>query len=220
MEGDRDPVLHLVETHLPLARSIARRHAHGAEALEDLVQVGAVGLVAAARRFDATRRVPFAAYAAPTIEGEVRRHLRDRVSTVRVPRREQERVRALRRAQSEAGQALGRAPSRAEAARAAGLTIEEAERALGGGAVTVPLAALDDHESDEAAEALEACERRTLLEELLAALTPRERTALTLRYGADLPQREIARHLHLSQSQTSKLLAASLDKLRRASHAA
>jgi RNA polymerase sigma-B factor len=210
--------VHLVETHLPLARSVASRHAHGAEPLEDLVQVGALGLVAAARRFDAARRVPFAAYALPTIEGEVRRHLRDRASTVRIPRREQQRARVVRQAQRDVGQQLGRTPSRTEAADAAGLTVDEAERALGGTAVAVPLALLDEQESDEAAEALEACERRTLVQELLAALTPREREAIALRYGADLPQREIGARLHLSQSQTSKLLAASLDKLRLASN--
>lgn len=206
-----------MESHLPLVRSVARRHAHGTEPLEDLVQVGAVGLVAAARRFDTARRVPFAAYALPTIEGEVRRHLRDRASTVRVPRREQERARVLRQAEREAGQRLGRAPSRTEAAAAAGLTVEEADAALRSSAAALPLAVADDCESGEAAEALEACERRTLIDELLACLTPRERRAVTLRYAADLPQREIARRLQLSQSQTSKLLAASLDKLRRAS---
>lgn len=220
MVGDRDRVLRLVELHLPLVRSVARRHARGGEALEELVQAGAVGLVAAARRFDPGRRVPFAAYALPTIEGEVRRHLRDRASTVRVPRREQERTRAFLRAEREVAQALGRAPSLTEAAAAAGLSIEEAGRALGGTAASLSLDALDDRESREAAEALEACEQRTLVDELLATLTPRERAAVRLRYADDLPQREIARRLHLSQSRTSRLLSTSLDKLRRASRAA
>ena len=78
----------LVEQHLPLVRRLARRHAGAGEPFEDLVQVGALGLVAAARRYDPGRGVPFAAYAIPTVDGELRRHLRDRVSIVRVPRSE------------------------------------------------------------------------------------------------------------------------------------
>ena len=76
----------LIERHLPLVRSIARRHA-GAEPLEDLAQVGAIGLIKAADRFDDGRGVAFSAYAAPFIAGEIRHHLRDRCAPVRVPRR-------------------------------------------------------------------------------------------------------------------------------------
>ena len=83
----------LIERHLPLVRSIARRYA-GAEPLEDLVQVGAIGLIKAADRFDAARGVAFGAYAAPFVAGEIRHHLRDRCAPVRVPRRLQARGRS------------------------------------------------------------------------------------------------------------------------------
>jgi RNA polymerase sigma-B factor len=76
----------LIERHLPLVRSIARRYA-GAEPLDDLAQVGAIGLIKAADRFDEGRGVAFGAYAAPFIAGEIRHHLRDRCAPVRVPRR-------------------------------------------------------------------------------------------------------------------------------------
>ena len=76
----------LIERHLPLVLSIARRYA-GAEPLEDLAQVGAIGLIKAADRFDVARGVAFGAYAAPFIAGEIRHHLRDRCAPVRVPRR-------------------------------------------------------------------------------------------------------------------------------------
>jgi RNA polymerase sigma-B factor len=76
----------LIERHLPLVRSIARRYA-GAEPLEDLAQVGAIGLIKAADGFDEARSVAFPAYAAPFIAGEIRHHLRDRCAPVRVPRR-------------------------------------------------------------------------------------------------------------------------------------
>ena len=77
----------LIECHLPLVRSIARRHAGGGEPLEDLAQVGAIGLIKAADRYDAGRGVAFGAFAAPFIAGEIRHHLRDRAAPVRVPRR-------------------------------------------------------------------------------------------------------------------------------------
>ena len=77
----------LIERHLPLVRSIARRYAGGSEPLEDLVQVGAIGLIKAADRYDAGRGVAFGAFAAPFIAGEIRHHLRDRCAPVRVPRR-------------------------------------------------------------------------------------------------------------------------------------
>ena len=77
----------LIERHLPLVGSIARRYAGGAEPLDDLVQVGSIGLIKAADRYDADRGVPFPAFAAPFIAGEIRHHLRDGCSPVRVPRR-------------------------------------------------------------------------------------------------------------------------------------
>jgi RNA polymerase sigma-B factor len=80
----------LIERHLPLVRSVARRYAGGPEPFDDLVQVGSIGLIKAAERYDAARGPSFAAYAAPFIAGEIRHHLRDRCSPVRVPRRLQE----------------------------------------------------------------------------------------------------------------------------------
>jgi RNA polymerase sigma-B factor len=77
----------LIERHLPLVRAIARRYAGGGEPLEDLAQVGAIGLIKAADRYDAGRGVAFGTFAAPFIGGEIRHHLRDRAAPVRVPRR-------------------------------------------------------------------------------------------------------------------------------------
>ena len=167
----------LVERHLPLVRALARRHARRGVAFDDLVQAGSLGLVGAARRYDA-RRGAFTPYAAATAEGEIRRYLRDRASVVRIPR---------------------------------------AERAA---AAPVPLAAVDDRESPAARDEIEACEQRAFVDELLGVLSARERAAIALRFRSDLPQREIARRLQLSQSQTSRLLAGALDKLRRSLEAA
>ncbi len=83
---DRQARQELIERHLPLVRAVARRFAHRGESLEDLVQVGAVGLIKAVDRFDPTRGVTLGAYAAPTIAGEIRNHLRDRATLIRLPR--------------------------------------------------------------------------------------------------------------------------------------
>jgi RNA polymerase sigma-B factor len=79
----------LIERHLPLVRAVARRFACREEPLEDLVQVGTIGLIKAVDRYDAARGVALGAYATPSIAGEIRHHLRDRSAPVRVPRRDQ-----------------------------------------------------------------------------------------------------------------------------------
>lgn len=206
----------LVEQHLPLARGLARRHAGVGEAFEDLVQVGALGLVAAARRYDPGRGVPFAAYAIATVDGELRRHLRDRASTVRVPRREQSLAGALRHAAVAASQRLGHEASLAEVADAAGITRREAERVLGGTAAATSLSTLVAQPSTAATEEIEACERRLLLNAALSGLELRERKALALRFGAELSLREVAQRLDMSPGQAARAVRRALDKIRAA----
>lgn len=214
MDGAADPIRDLVERHLPLVRSLARRYAGSGEPLDELVQVGSVGLVAAARRFDPARGVPFAAYAGPTVDGELRRHLRDRASMIRVPRREQERAATLRHAAQLVSQQLGHEASLDEAAAAAGMTVDDARVALAGPTLTVPLSALERRASTDADDELSACEDRELVQKLVASLPPREQQLVRLRFADDLSQTEIARRLEISQSQASRLLAAALEKLR------
>jgi RNA polymerase sigma-B factor len=180
LTADHERATTLIERNLPLARAIAARYGRTPELREELTQVGALGLVAAAARFDPARRVPFGAYAAVTIEGEIRRYLRDRSTVVRVPRRERARAR-------QDGSAALRA---------------------------VPLADAERRPSPVAADELDGCERRILLRRGLLALAPPEREAVGLSFVGDLSQREIARRMHISQSQASRLLAAALAKLR------
>lgn len=87
--GDRNAREQLVRRYLPVVRSIARRHANGGEALDDLIQVGTIGLLAAVDRFDLERGTDFLPFALPYVAGEIKRHLRDKASTVRIPRRVQ-----------------------------------------------------------------------------------------------------------------------------------
>jgi RNA polymerase sigma-B factor len=90
VDGDLAARERLIEAYLPLAQSLARRFAHRGERVEDLEQVGSIGLIKAVDRFEPSRGVDFAAFAVPNIVGEIKRHLRDRSSLIRVPRREQE----------------------------------------------------------------------------------------------------------------------------------
>jgi RNA polymerase sigma-B factor len=219
VDARSDTVADLVDTQLHLVRSLARRYTGSGEPYDDLVQVGSVGLVAAARRYDPSRGVPFAAFAAATVDGELRRHLRDRVGTIRVPRRDQQRAASLHRAETAVAQRLGREASLAETAAAAGVAIDDARAALVGTAAVVPLSAAVSYASREAEDEFSACENRAVVGDLVACLRPRERRLVELRYGSDLSQVEIARELGMSQSQASRLLTAALEKLRRAARA-
>src|SRR5881394_2607752 len=103
----------LIEAYLPLARSLAQRFADRGEQLEDLVQVGSIGLIKAVDRFEPTRG-DLAAFAVPTIVGEIRRHLRDKGTLIRVPRRQQEATVRLGRARRQLARRLQRAPTQLE----------------------------------------------------------------------------------------------------------
>jgi RNA polymerase sigma-B factor len=85
--GDLTARQRLIQQYLPLVRRLARRYVGHGEQLEDLVQVGAIGLIKAIDRFQLERDVDLASYAIPTIDGEIKRHLRDRAWPVRIPRR-------------------------------------------------------------------------------------------------------------------------------------
>jgi len=212
---DHEQRAQLIEQHLPLARAIAARYGRSPELREELAQVGAVGLVAAASRFDADRGVPFAAYAAATVEGEIRRYFRDRSTVVRVPRRERDAERALRMAESAASMRLGRQASPVEVADEAGIRPADADRARSARGEPLSLAEIEQRPSTAAADELERCERRALLRRGLVALPAPEREAVGLWFVGDLSQREIARRMRISQSQASRLLASALERLRR-----
>ena len=120
----------LIESHLPLVKALARRYAGPDAELDDLVQVGAVGLIKASDRFDPGRGVAFATFATPTIEGEIRHHLRDRGSALRIPRQLQHLSRQVQRCQGNLAVSLGRSPTVAEIAAALDAREDDVERAL------------------------------------------------------------------------------------------
>jgi RNA polymerase sigma-B factor len=213
----------LIEQHLPLVRSLARRFAHRGEPLEDLVQVGTIGLIRAVDRFERRRGCPLEAYAAVSIVGEIKRHLRDHASPLRVPRRLQQQGADVRRADRDLAARLGRAPTVGELALACGLPAEEVARTLLAtrrGATV----ALDVREPGEEAvgaalacgDFAEAADDRAAVEAALRRLPARDRRLLRLRFFADLSQAEAARELRISQVHVSRLERAALERLRAA----
>jgi RNA polymerase sigma-B factor len=208
-----------IEAHLPLVRSIARRYTGSGEPLEDLVQVGTVGLIKAVDRFDPDRDRDLAALARPSIEGEIRHHLRDAGAGPHVARTDRELGARLRAVRGELTARLRRAPTVAELAEAAGVEPAAASRALAAAEATQRPASLPDDETTRlpAARAdTEAAEARVLIEAGWDVLDERERRLLELRYREDRSQSEIARELGLSQAHVSRLLRAALERLRAA----
>lgn len=211
----------LIELHLPLVRALARRYAHCGEQLDDLVQVGSIGLIEAVDRYDPERGSDLARFAAPTICGEIKRHLRDRASTVRIPRRLDELSRRLRPSQAGLAAQLSRSPTLSELAREAGVDEGEAAEAIATerARAVVPLSPADDTRSDLGAaivvdDAFDSSDDRLLLSAGFRTLDARQRQILHLRYFAGLSQAEIARELELSEMQVSRTLRASLERLR------
>lgn len=199
-----------IRNHLPLVRAIARGFAHRGEELDDLVQVGTVALIAAVDRFRPERGTDFAAYAVPTIVGEIRRHLRDRTAAVRLPRRLYELRGRLAVAQRELGADLGRAPTTRELAQALGVPDDDVGRLL---AESSPVPALTSEElADE--DAYAGADDRVVVIEALRSLDERRRTIVHLRFFGGLSQAEIGARLGLSQIHVSRLLRSSLDELR------
>jgi RNA polymerase sigma-B factor len=210
----------VVESHLPLVRHLARRYTDRGEPFDDLVQVGTIGLLKAVDRYDPERGAAFAAFAVPTVLGEIRRHFRDRGWAIRVPRRLQELSRTLAEARAVLTQELGRAPTVDELAERAGVDADTVLEALESAAAyaTVPLEGDEDEvpgawlAEDDAG--LGAVENREALRPLLERLPARERRILALRFVRGMSQSQIAAEVGISQMHVSRLLARTLGTLR------
>jgi RNA polymerase sigma-B factor len=228
----RDPVDRemLVERFLPLARQLARRYQRPEEPFDDLFQVACLGLVKAIDRFDLSRDVAFSSYAVPTILGEIKRYFRDRTWSVRVPRDLQELALRVDRKVSELATDLRRAPTVPEIAEAVGIQEEEVLEALeASGAYRATSLSTPRGNEDEAGETLGdtvgtseegfgLAEDRATLEQLMRAVTPREREVLRLRFEEDLTQAEIGERIGVSQMQVSRIIRQSIARLRTVAH--
>ncbi|HEY0903808.1 MAG TPA: SigB/SigF/SigG family RNA polymerase sigma factor [Marmoricola sp.] len=210
----------LLELHLPLVEHCAWPFRHRGEPLEDLVQVGTIGLIKAVDRFDPARGAAFSTYATPTIIGEIKRHFRDRGWAIRVPRRLQELRMSIPGATAELAQRLGRSPTPAEVAE---LLDVDVELVVEGIESTHAYATLSlDHVGSlletlgVVDEALHDVELRASIRPLIEELTERERRILVLRFFRQLTQSEIAAEVGISQMHVSRLLARTLAELREA----
>jgi RNA polymerase sigma-B factor len=220
-DGDENARRMLIERMMPLVRSLARRYANRGEPLDDLEQVGCVGLIKAVDRFDLTRELRFSTFAVPTILGEIKRHFRDRAWSVRVSRGLQELSARVAREVDRLSTKLGRSPTVDDLAEATGSTPEQVLEALQGAQAysTVPLDEPLGEEGEPVARiggedpAYLAAERRIELRRGLNLLTERERQILLLRFFAGLTQREIAERVGISQMHVSRLLRRSLERM-------
>ncbi|WP_189954420.1 RNA polymerase sigma factor SigF [Streptomyces alanosinicus] len=215
----------LVRLWLPMAERIAVRFRGRGEALEDLYQVAALGLVKAVDRYDPERGRAFEAYAVPTVTGEIKRHFRDHMWTLHVPRRVQDLRNRVRCATKELAQSSpGRPATVAEIAAHARLTEDEVRTgmealecfsalSLDAEVAGTDCYALGDSLGDPD-PGYDLVVDRVAVRPCLQALPERERTILYLRYFGGMTQSLIAQQLGISQMHVSRLLSGCFDRLR------
>src|SRR5919109_3428775 len=226
VEGDLAAREQLIEQYMSLVRSLARRYSYRGEQLDDLVQIGAIGLIKAIDRFDIERGVELTTYATPNIIGEIKRHFRDKGWSVRVPRGLQELNVRLSHVVEELTVQLERSPTIPELAKAAGVEDEEVLEALESGQAYATLSlsspAAGDEGSDldpleslgELEHEYEVSEDRAVLAPGMRALDDRERRILHLRFFEGLTQSQIAQQIGISQMHVSRLIRRALEKIR------
>jgi RNA polymerase sigma-B factor len=226
---DHSPIVReeLVDRFMPLARRLAARYAGGAEPFDDLVQVASVGLVKAIDRFDPDRGTAFSTFAVPTILGELKRHFRDRGWSVHVPRDVQERILKVERASAELPAKLGHSPTVHEIAERIEATDEEVLEAMhasqGHHAVSLDATSTmgDGDEPGPLRDRIgsedlsfDTVEYGEAIAPVLDEISERDRKVLHLRFVEDMTQSEIAQEVGVSQMHVSRILRATIEKLR------
>jgi RNA polymerase sigma-B factor len=225
-EGDLHAREQLIEQYMSLVRALARRYSYRGEQLDDLVQIGSIGLIKAIDRFDIERGVELTTYATPNIIGEIKRHFRDRGWAVRVPRGLQELNVQLSKIVEQLTVQLSRSPTIPELAKAAGVEEEEVLEALESGRAYSSLSlstggSSEDGEELDPLESLGEIEHQYEVSEDRAVLAPgfkvldeRERQILHLRFFEGLTQSQIAQQVGISQMHVSRLIRRALEKIR------
>jgi RNA polymerase sigma-B factor len=217
----------LVVQHINLVKYIAAKFANRGEALEDLQQVGSLGLIKAIERYNLDMGAEFTTYATPTIIGEIKRYFRDKAWAFKVPRRLQELKVAVSRTSESLIGTLGRAPTIQEIAKTLKISEEEVMEAQELGQVYNLLSLNSDIESDDDKKvsnlldylgrpdlALDNVENQVMVERAFSHLAGRERLVLYLRFYQNLSQSETARILDISQMHVSRLQSKALGKLK------
>jgi len=225
-EKDQAAREELITRYLPLVKSLARRFASRGQPVEDLIQVGSIGLIKAIDRFDLDRGVELSTYATPTILGEIKRYFRDRGWAVKVPRALQDLNVRLNRVIEQLTVELHHSPTIAELAAATGVSEEGIVEALESGRAYSSVSifsggANDEEESLELLdclgseeEAYEVFEQRRVLAPAMERLDPRERLILHLRFFEGMTQTQVATRIGISQMHVSRLIRKSIENLR------
>ena len=224
-EGDMDAREKLVMSHLNLVRFIANKFKNRGEPIDDLIQVGYLGLLKAIDRFDPSRGLEFTTFATPTIMGEIKRHFRDKGWSVRVPRRLQELSAKVNQATDTLTSQLQRSPTIAEIADYLDATVDEVLEAMESSSAysSVSLEAPSCADDDDTPSVIDRdatedsdlafTDDRIIIEEALASFSPRERDVIEMRFLKGMTQIEIAEKLGISQVQVSRLLRRTLKKI-------
>jgi RNA polymerase sigma-B factor len=208
--GDTRARDRLVQLYLPLVESLARRYQGPGAEFDDLLQAGSIGLLNAIERYDSTRSDEFAAFAVPTVAGEMKRYIRDRGATVRLPRPLHEAAGRLPKERERLTRRLGRTPSDTELADAVGVSpteLAELEAAQRAPAPTEGAETVVDPRAPTS-------EERLMLAGAFQALDEQEREIVFLRFIEDLDRQEVASRLDMSESQLGRRTRRALAKLR------
>lgn len=224
-DGDMEAREQLVMSHLNLVRFLANKFKNRGEPLDDLVQVGYLGLLKAIDRFDPDRGLEFTTYATPTILGEIKRHFRDKGWSVRVPRRLQELSAKVNQATDTLTTQFQRSPTIQEIADYLDASVDEVLEAMESSSAysSVPLEGTGSSKNDDAPSVIDRygsednelafTDDRLVIEEALKGFSPREREVIELRFLKGMTQIEIAEQLGISQVQVSRLLRRTLKKI-------
>lgn len=216
----------IVRSWLPMAERIARRYRGRGESIEDLCQVAALGLVKAVDRYDPARGHAFESYAIPTITGEIKRHFRDHMWSLHVPRRVQDLRNRVRSAAKEISEeAPGHGPTVAEIAERTQLSEDDVRVGLGAmdsfAALSLDAEVSGSDDGYALGDALGESDSgydlivdREAVKPCLRSLPERERTILYLRYFRGMTQSRIASQLGISQMHVSRLLSGCCARVR------
>ena len=223
-QGDKVARDKVYEENIGLIYSVVKRFAGRGVEAEDLFQIGSIGLLKAVDKFDTSFEVKFYTYAVPMFIGEIRRYLRD-TGIIKVSRSLKESQYRVFKIREDLEKKLGREPSVTELAEAAEISLEELNMVLEVGAEVeslhktiyqgegTELSLLDKIPEKENRQ--EKLLDKVLLEELLGRLEAEERKLIYMRYFQDMTQTEIARQLHISQVQVSRMEKRILKKLKK-----
>lgn len=222
--GDADAREKLIGGNLRLVLSVIQKFANRGENVDDLFQVGCIGLIKAIDNFDTSQPVKFSTYGVPMIAGEIRRYLRDN-SSVRVSRSMRDLAYKALQAREKLTAESGRTPTVDEIAKAVGAKRSDVVFALDAIADPVSLSEPAYQDSEDSVPVMEQLRdtrdtpeswlERLALTDAIAALGEREKRILALRYYQGKTQTEVAREIHISQAQVSRLEKNALDSIKR-----